>query len=158
LRISQLCDKGLRIIFDDSSCIVVDKKNNSRVLFGFHENNVYIIDMMNLDCNINCLSAINEDYWLWHRQLVHVSFDHLSCIDSKEALKGIPKLRFKNDRICDACQLEKQIKSSFKSIKNIMTSCPLELIHMDLFGLTKTKSLSWNHFVFVLIDDFSWFT
>ena len=69
-------------------------------------------------------------------------------------MKGIPFLKFEKDRICDACQLGKQTKSSFKSIKDIMISRPLELIHMDLFGPTKTKSLSENHFVFILVDDF----
>ena len=73
-------------------------------------------------------------------------------------MKGIPYLKFEKDRICDACQLEKQIKSSFKSIKDIITSRPLELIHMDLFGPTKTKRLSENRFAFVLVDDFSRFT
>jgi len=35
-----------------------------------------------------------------------------------------------------------------------MTSRPLELIHVDLFGPTKTENLSGNQFVFVLVDDF----
>jgi len=39
-----------------------------------------------------------------------------------------------------------------------MTSRPLELIHMDLFSHTKTKSLNENRYVFVLVDDFSRFT
>ena len=39
-----------------------------------------------------------------------------------------------------------------------MTSRPLELIHMDLLGPTKTNSLSGNHFIFILVDDFSRFT
>ena len=39
-----------------------------------------------------------------------------------------------------------------------MTSRPLELLHMNLFGTTKIKSLSKNHFIFVLVDDFSRFT
>ena len=38
-----------------------------------------------------------------------------------------------------------------------MTSHLLELTHMDLFDLIKTKSLSGNRFVFVLVDDFSRF-
>ena len=73
-------------------------------------------------------------------------------------MKGIPYLKFEKDRICDACQLGKQTKSSFKIIKDIITSRPLELIHMDLFGPTKIKGLSGNRFVFVLVDDFSRFT
>jgi len=39
-----------------------------------------------------------------------------------------------------------------------MTFRPLELIQMDLFGPIKTKSLSGNCFVLVLVDDFSRFT
>ena len=94
------------------------------------------------------LNAFNDDSWLWHRKLGHISFDHLSRIYSKESVKGILYLKFEKNRICDACQLEKQIKSSFEPIKDIMTSTPLELIHIDLFGPTKTKSLNGNHFVF----------
>jgi len=39
-----------------------------------------------------------------------------------------------------------------------MISKPLVLIHMDLFGPTKIKSLSGNRFVFILVDDFFRFT
>ena len=78
--------------------------------------------MLNLQCNATCLTAFNEDSWLWHRWLGHVSFDHLSRINSKETVKGIPNLKFEMNCICDACQLEKQTKFSFKSIKDIMTS------------------------------------
>ena len=69
-------------------------------------------------------------------------------------VKGILILKFKKDCICGACQLEKQTKSYFKSMKDIMTLKPLDLIHMDLFGPTKTKSLYVNRFVFFLVDDF----
>ena len=39
-----------------------------------------------------------------------------------------------------------------------MTSRALELIHMDLFGPAKIKSLNENRFVSILVDDFSRFT
>ena len=61
LSISQLCDKSLKVIFDDSTCDILDKKSNTCVLFGFHENNVYMIDMLNLKCNATYLNAFNED-------------------------------------------------------------------------------------------------
>ena len=80
--------------------------------------------MLNLQCNATCLNAFNEDSWLWHRRLSHISFDHLSRINNKKVVKGIPCLKFENDRICDACQLKKPTKSSFKTIKDIMTSRP----------------------------------
>ena len=89
-----------------------------------------MIDMSNLQCNVTCLNTFNEDSWLWYRRLGHISFNHLSKVNNKEVVKGIPYLKFEKDRICDARQLGKQTKSSFKSIKDIMTSRPLELIEI----------------------------
>ena len=140
LGISQLCDRGLKIIFDESSCNIFDCKTKKCILTGFRENNVYIFDMLNLDCTTKCLNAFDENSWLWHRSLGHTSFDHLFRINSKELVKGIPYLKFEKDRICGACQLEKQTKSSFKPIKDIMTSRPLELIHMIFLDQLKLKA------------------
>ena len=61
LSISQLCDKCLRVIFDDSTCDIIDGKSDSRVLFNFCENNVYIIDMLNLQWNAKILGHGIED-------------------------------------------------------------------------------------------------
>lgn len=68
------------------------------------------------------------------------------------------KLDFSKDQICDACQLRKQIRSSFK-VKNIVsTTKPLQLLHMDLFGPTRNASISGRKYVFVIVDEFSRFT
>jgi len=61
LSISQLYDKGFKVILDDFTCDILDKKLNAYILFDFHENNVYMIDILNLHCNITCLNAFNED-------------------------------------------------------------------------------------------------
>jgi len=45
LSISQLCDRGFKVVFDDLSYNVLNRKSNECVLSSFHENNVYIIDM-----------------------------------------------------------------------------------------------------------------
>ena len=66
-------------------------------------------------------------------------------------------MKFKIDNICDACQLGKLTKSSFKSKKVISTTQPLELLHMDLFRPTQVQSINHNRYVFVIVDDFSRF-
>ena len=40
---------------------ILDKKINTCVFSGFHENNVYMIDMLNLHCHATCLNAFNEN-------------------------------------------------------------------------------------------------
>jgi len=51
LSISQLCDRGFKVIFDDLTCNILDRQTNACVLSDFHENNMCMIDMSNLQCN-----------------------------------------------------------------------------------------------------------
>ena len=105
-----------------------------------------MVDLNDLSkINIKCLVAlnakINETSSLWHRKLAHISMHSLSKLINKELATGLPKLNFKKDRICDACQLGKQTKVSFKSKNIVSTSRPLELLHIDLFEPTRTTNL-----------------
>ena len=72
-------------------------------------------------------------------------------------VKGMPNLSFEDDKICDACQLGKQTKNSFKPKNMVSTTRPLEMLHIDLFGSTKITSLR-GKYGLVIIDDYSRFT
>ena len=65
----------------------------------------------------------------------------ISKLITKDLDKDLSKLNFEKDQICDACQYGKQTRRSFKSKNKISTFRPLELIHIDLFGPTRTTSL-----------------
>lgn len=52
----------------------------------------------------------------------------------------------------------KQVKNSFKSKNVICTSKPLQLLHMYLFGPTKTTSLLGKRYAFDIVDDYSHYT
>ena len=82
----------------------------------------------------------------------------LNKLISKELVIGLPKIKFEKDKLCDACQKGKQVKSSFHSKNVISTSKPLELLHMDLFGSSRTKSFGGNYYVLVIVDDYSRYT
>jgi len=73
-------------------------------------------------------------------------------------VERLPKLKFEKDRICEACQRGKQTKVSFKPKNCISIERPLELLHMDLFGPSRTMSLFENYYALVIFDDFSRFT
>jgi hypothetical protein len=58
---------------------------------------------------------------------------------------------FDKDRVYSACQARKQVGVPHP-IKNIMiTTRPLELLHMDLFGLIAYISISGNKYSFVIM-------
>ena len=67
--------------------------------------------------------------------------DLFSQLNRNELLRGLLKVNFQNDKVCEACQVGKQINNSFKNKKFILTSKPLEILHMDLFGPSRTSSL-----------------
>jgi transposase InsO family protein len=57
-----------------------------------------------------------------------------------------------------ACQAGKQV-GAYHHVKNIITIIrPLEMLHMDLFGLVAYISIGGNKYGLVIIDDYSHFT
>ena len=50
------------------------------------------------------------------------------------------------------------MKTSFKPKTHHSSSKPLQLLHLDLFGPSRTASLGGKHYAFVIVDDFSRFT
>ena len=100
----------------------------------------------------------NEISWLWHRRLGHASMDLMSKLIRKDLVRGLPKVRFETNKLCDACQLGKQTRNSFRPKNIVFTSKPLELIHMDLFRPTRTTSLGEKKYGLVIVDDYFRYT
>lgn len=69
-------------------------------------------------------------------------------------LWGIPKLEFTKYHLCDAYQLRKNTRSSFHSIKGIITTITLEILHIDLFRSIRTISLGGKTSRIVIVYDF----
>jgi transposase InsO family protein len=96
--------------------------------------------------------------WLWHRRLAHVRMKNLHKLLKGEHILGLTNVHFEKDRICSACQAEKQVGVHHPH-KNIMTTDrPLELLHMDLFGPIAYISIGGNKYCLVIVDDYSHFT
>ena len=121
-----------------------------------HEN-VYVIyiDEIVLN-NESCLIANDvNDSWLWHRRLGHGSMKTLSKLVKNDLVIRLPKWIFNKDKIFNACQFGKQVRTSFKSKNLVSTSRPLELLHIDLFGPMDVLSMGGKSYGFVIVDDYS---
>ena len=53
----------------------------------------------------------------------------------------------------EACQKGKKTKVSFKPKNVVWIERPLEMLHMDLFGPSRTMSLGGNLYALVIVDD-----
>ncbi|KAH9651466.1 Integrase catalytic domain-containing protein [Citrus sinensis] len=158
ISISQLCDKGYKVIFDKFNCVIENSCDGKTLFVGNRCGNVYIIDIECASTLDKCFSALHDDSWLWHRRLGHASMDLISKISKNDLVKGLPKIGFQKDKICEACQFGKQIKTSLKNKNHISTSKPLELLHINLFGPSRYASLNGKYYAFVIVDDYSRYT
>jgi hypothetical protein len=129
LSVSQLCKMGYNCLFIDAGVTVFRRSDDSLAFKGVLEGQLYLVDFNKAELN-TCLIAKTNMGWLWHRQ----------------------------DRICNACQAGKQVGVHHPH-KNIMTTdMPLELLHMDLFGLIAYISIGRSKYCLVIVDDYSHFT
>ena len=84
----------------------------------------------------------------------HLNFDILVRISQKGAIRNLPKIIKPPNHVCRHCLHGKQTRTSFK-VKEHTTSQPLELIHTDLCGPTRTKHLQGEYYFMLLIDDYT---
>ncbi|XP_075103613.1 uncharacterized protein LOC142178183 [Nicotiana tabacum] len=124
LSIIHLCDSGYEVKFKKTGCAIEDETGKI-ILPGKRYENVYILDgIENLDSHI-CLASISDDPWLWHKKLGHASMHLIEKLSKHDLVIGLPKLNFSRNHVCDACQIGKQIRNSFKSKDIVSTTKPL---------------------------------
>ena len=143
--------------FKPNNCEIPLSNSQEVLLVGKIGNNVYLLDISN-PTSLDCLLTKHEESWLWHRRISHIHMHHLNKLIANDLVVGLPKLKFEKDHVCEACQKGKQTKHSSKLKNMVSTSKPLELLHMDLFGPSRTMSLGGNYYALVVVDDFSRFT
>jgi hypothetical protein len=119
-------------------------------------NNVYILDEINGE---KCFMGKIDESWLWHKRMGHMIFDNLVKLNTKQVLRNMPNITKPSNIICKQCQHGKLLRKSFKP-KEYTTSKPLELVHTDLCGPTRTKIMQGDNYFMLLIDDYTrmtWF-
>ena len=79
----------------------------------------------------------------------------ITQINKNELVRVLPKIAFEKYKVCEACQMGKQIKTYFKNKNFISTSRSLELLHRDLFGPLITTSLRGKPNAFMIVYEFS---
>jgi transposase InsO family protein len=83
----------------------------------------------------------------------------LNKLIKHDLVRGLKDVIFEKDKLCSACQAEKQVSNTWRSKKSMMsTSKIFELLHMDLFGPTTYTSIGENKYRFVIVDNFTRYT
>jgi hypothetical protein len=113
--------------------------------------NIYVLSEIG---NEQCCLGKEDESWLWHRRMGHIQFYNLFKVNKREAVREMPQITKPTNSLCKHCQQGKQTKIRFKSKEYSMTT-PLEIVHIDLVGTTKTKGLKGEKYFMLLVDDYT---
>nr|GEX52548.1 retrovirus-related Pol polyprotein from transposon TNT 1-94 [Tanacetum cinerariifolium] len=108
---------------------------NSDLDISFRQHTYFI-------CNLEGASKTKS--WLWHRRLSHLNFGAINHLARKGLVWGLPKLKFKKDHLCFACAMGKSKNKSHKPKSEDTNQEKLYLLHMDLYGPMRIKSVNGN--------------
>ncbi|XP_060210774.1 uncharacterized protein LOC132637744 [Lycium barbarum] len=159
LSVSQICNRGNKVEFLSHVCTITNLKIGDVVLTAKRYKNIYAADFGSSDDgDLTCLSTVDDNTELWHKRLGHASFTLLNKLVAKDLVRGLPNVKFKDHKVCDECIKRKQVRTSFKPKKEVITSTPLELLHMDLCGPMRIQNRGGKKYIFVIVDDISRFT
>ncbi|GJT99296.1 retrovirus-related pol polyprotein from transposon TNT 1-94 [Tanacetum coccineum] len=131
------------------------------LLTGGRDSNLYTISISDMAASSPiCLmsKATSTKSWLWHRRLSHLNFGTINDLTKLDLVDGLPKFKYGKDHLCSACERGKSKKASHPPKLIPSDYSKLELLHMDLYGLTRVASVNGKKYILVIVDDFSKFT
>ena len=103
-----------------------------------------------------CLTATSTSELVrWHSRLGHLSFDLLSHLSRLDLIRGLPRLKYERDLVCVPCRHGKMVTTPHPPLTAVMTDRPSELLHMDLVGPARVRSVGQKWYVLVVVDDYS---
>ena len=89
LSISQLFDKGNRLWFDETQCVVESVRSSDIVLHGSRLDNVYAINLDYISpMYLSYLKASLDNAWFWHRRFGHASMHTPHKLVKHDLVKG----------------------------------------------------------------------
>ncbi|GKA24601.1 putative ribonuclease H-like domain-containing protein [Tanacetum coccineum] len=156
-----------KLEFEDTECLVLSPNfkllDESQVLLKVpRHNNMYNFDLKNVvpSGGLTCLfaKATIDESNLCHRRLGHINFKTMNKLVRGNLVRGLPSKLFENNHTCVACQKGKQDKASCNTKLVSSISQTLQMLHMDLFGLTFVRSINHKIYCLVVTDDFSRFS
>ena len=126
------------VLFSKGKCLVLNESRKKLISGVRTLDNCYGL-VLNADIVCNSIQLPNEE--LWHQKMGLASYKHFSIVSKHESGLGMPKLSRVSNVVCGPCPLRKQTKAEHPGTQTSATSRPLELLHLDLMGPTRTESL-----------------
>ncbi|GJT26305.1 retrovirus-related pol polyprotein from transposon TNT 1-94 [Tanacetum coccineum] len=145
----------------ESFCGFDDSGEGDDLLIGGRDSNLYTISISDMAASSPvCLmsKATSTKSWLWHRRPSHLNFGTINDLTRLDLVDGLPKLKYRKDYLCSACERGKSKKASHPPKLVPSDHSKLELLHIDLCGLLRVSLINGKKYILMIVDDFSRYT
>jgi transposase InsO family protein len=155
LSVSQLLDEGFEVRFKSGESRLLDSRGDL-VCMIIPEGQIFRADFSrSLGPARYLMAGPSSNLWKWHRRLCHLSFDLVSRLSGLDLVRGLPRLKFEMDLVCAPCRHGKMVATPHPPLTDVMTERPTVLLHMDLVGPARVRSVGGKWYVLIVVDDYS---
>jgi hypothetical protein len=159
LSVGQIQEKGLAFLFHVGMCKIYHPKRGMIIQTSMSANKMFILLANTQERNDVCfhtsLPSPNATQQ-WHSRYGHLSHQGLEILQTKNMVRGLPKLT-PTTETCTDCLIGKQHRSSIpkKSTWRATEKLQLQLVHADICGPVTPISNSKKRYFLCFIDDYS---
>ncbi|GKB14030.1 retrovirus-related pol polyprotein from transposon TNT 1-94 [Tanacetum coccineum] len=150
----------LEVTFRRNTCFVRNLKGVD-LLKGNRTTNLYTINLHEMaSASPICpmARATSTKSWLWHQRLSHLNFDTINERAKNNLVTGLPKFKYHKEHFCPSYEQGKSKKAPHKPNLVPNSKQMSHLLHMDLCGPMRVKSINKKWYVLVIVDDYSRYT
>ncbi|GJU43590.1 retrovirus-related pol polyprotein from transposon TNT 1-94 [Tanacetum coccineum] len=101
--VGQFCDANLEVAFRKSTCFFRDLQGNDLLTSncGYDLYTIFFQETTSSTPIYLMAKASPTQAWLWHRRLSYLNFDYINLLSKKDAVIGLPKLKYVKDQLYD---------------------------------------------------------
>ncbi|GJV08659.1 retrovirus-related pol polyprotein from transposon TNT 1-94 [Tanacetum coccineum] len=133
ISVGELCDDDCVVSFTK---VDRDISKNGKFLAKEHRRNgLYMCKLGDNSKQKICLESVVDNSMLWHIRLGHANMRLVQNIASNDLVRNLLKLSFER-YFCDTFGLGNQGNANNRTRKEVSTARVLELLHLDLCGLS----------------------
>ncbi|KAL8155975.1 hypothetical protein AgCh_001144 [Apium graveolens] len=158
ISVAKLCkDFSCQVMFTDEKCFIQGHfLKGPQIQLGSLSNGLYTVPHSAPLLDVKRCNAIIsknlEEAKLWHLRMRHLPFSQLKMIVPSSSVQNCL-----DSIVCQICPAARQVRKPFPII-HVKSTKIFQLLHIDVWGPYKTKSLTGCTQFVTIVDDFSRFT
>ena len=157
LSVGSLTDQQKTLVFKSKSCYVIDNATSTIEAVALRSNarGLYKLQTESPKKDLDVLSLqLRPHAVLWHRRLGHFHAKGMTRMINFGAVTGLPQFQASTST-CSSCQLGKHARTKIPKQATFHATKILELVHSDVCGPFKIRSIGGARYFTTFIDDFS---